>query len=53
MLHRHRLPTLNFIFKMETPGIIAGVRVEGNQNHALDPSGWWDSGSTILANLFQ
>jgi len=38
---------------METLGIIAGVRVEGNQSHVLDPSGWWDSGSTVLANLFQ
>jgi len=38
---------------METLGIIAEVRVEGNQNHALDPSGWWNSGSTVLASLFQ
>jgi hypothetical protein len=38
---------------METLAMIDVVRPEGNQNLVLDPSGWWDTGSTVLANLFQ
>lgn len=38
---------------METLGLIAGVRLEGNQNHVLDSSWWWDSRPAVLANLFQ
>jgi hypothetical protein len=52
MQYRQRALTVNFIFELETLVLIGGIRVEGNQNHVLDPSRWWDSGPTVLANLF-
>jgi hypothetical protein len=49
---RQRELTVNFILELETLGFIDGVRLEGNHNHVLDPSRWWDSGPTVFANLF-
>jgi hypothetical protein len=49
--YTQKVLTVNFIFELETLGLIAGVRSEGNQNHVLYPSRWWDSGPTVLSNF--
>jgi hypothetical protein len=51
MQYTQKVLTVNFILELETLGLIAGVRFEGDQNHVLYPSRWWYSGPTVLAHL--